>query len=36
VEQRPLVGIDRLAAGLDAHRAVEHEEERGLLHAVVA
>ena len=36
VEERPGVRLDRLAGGFDAQRSVEHEEERGLLHAVVA
>jgi hypothetical protein len=36
LEERPGVGVDRLSTGLDAHGSVEHDKERGLLHAVVA
>jgi hypothetical protein len=36
VEERLALRVDGLAAGLDVHRAVEHEQQRGLLHAMVA
>src|SRR5581483_7697618 len=35
-EERAGAGVDALARGLDAHRAVDDDEERVLLHLVVA
>src|SRR3954447_2758428 len=35
-EEAPDAALDRLAAGLDTHRAVDHRHERALLHLMVA